>query len=263
MSSSRVQPLYLDIETVPTQRPAIMAQMRAEALVECEAAIAAIAPPGNLKKAETIKVWEEETKPLVIAEKRANCESEFDAAYRKTALNGTLGEVAVVGFAVGDDEPDAVVRDMSKAHGEKALLIHAFESLPTGRPLVVGHNVVEFDLRFLFQRAMVNQVPFPPELKAAMDAKPWEGVRVYDTMTQWAGFKNRVSLDNLCKAFGIQGKGDIDGSKVWDYVKAGRISEIAEYCKNDVRMTREVYKRMKWESFLPLREASEDADVPY
>jgi predicted PolB exonuclease-like 3'-5' exonuclease len=64
-------------------------------------------------------------------------------------------------------------------------------------------------------------------------------------MTAWAGARNRVSLDKLCKAFGIETpKGGIDGSKVWDYVKAGKIDEVAAYCARDVEATRKVYKRL-------------------
>ena len=260
MNSGRKHVLYLDIETIPSQRPDVLTKFQSRARAECETDVASITPPGNLKKPETIKAWEEEVKPGVIAEKRATCEAEIDAAYRKTALNGAYGEVAVIGFAVGDGDPVAVVRDMGRQMSEKELLYRTFEALPSGRILLVGHNVLEFDLRFLFQRAMVNQVPFPPELRMAMEAKPWETGRLFDTMTQWAGFKGRISLDALCDAFGIPGKGDIDGSKVWDYVKAGRIAEIAEYCRDDVRMTREVFKKMQWQSFLPL---PEDVDVPY
>ena len=61
---------------------------------------------------------------------------------------------------------------------------------------------------------------------------------------QWAGVGNRVSLDKLCKALGLPGKGEIDGSKVWDYVRDGRIAEVADYCADDVRKVWAVYRRM-------------------
>ena len=55
---------------------------------------------------------------------------------------------------------------------------------------------------------------------------------------------NRISLDKLCKALGLPGKGEIDGSKVWDYVRDGRIAEVADYCADDVRKVWAVYQRM-------------------
>jgi hypothetical protein len=44
-----------------------------------------------------------------------------------------------------------------------------------------------------------------------------------------------MSLDALCRVFGIAGKPDgIDGSKVAEYIAAGRIQEVADYCETDI-----------------------------
>ncbi|MNT91954.1 putative 3'-5' exonuclease related to the exonuclease domain of PolB [compost metagenome] len=66
-------------------------------------------------------------------------------------------------------------------------------------------------------------------------------------MTQWAGHGNRISLDNLCTALGLPGKGEIDGSQVYDYWKAGRIAELIAYCADDVHKAREVHRRMTFQ----------------
>ena len=64
-------------------------------------------------------------------------------------------------------------------------------------------------------------------------------------MTEFAGYNNRISMNDLCLALGIDGKGDdIDGSKVWDFVQQGKIAEVAEYNKADVVRTRAIYNRM-------------------
>ena len=70
-------------------------------------------------------------------------------------------------------------------------------------------------------------------------------------MIDWAGVGNRVSLAKLCKVFGLDAKGseigeEIDGSKVWDFVKDGRIEDVARYCEGDVERTRQVYKRLNF-----------------
>ena len=49
---------------------------------------------------------------------------------------------------------------------------------------------------------------------------------IFDTMTAWAGV------------------GNIDGSKVWDYVRTGRIADVVEYCKGDVERVRAIHRRM-------------------
>jgi predicted PolB exonuclease-like 3'-5' exonuclease len=59
-----------------------------------------------------------------------------------------------------------------------------------------------------------------------------------------------VSLHKLSLCLGCvspKEKG-IDGSKVYDYFLAGKGDEIAEYCKRDVDATREVYKKMTFNS---------------
>ena len=79
-------------------------------------------------------------------------------------------------------------------------------------------------------------------------AKPWDD-SVFDTMTAWAGVGNRVSLAKLCKVFDLDAKGteigdEIDGSKVWDFVREGRIEDVAKYCGGDVVRTRAIHKRL-------------------
>ena len=48
----------------------------------------------------------------------------------------------------------------------------------------------------------------------------------------------------LAEALGIEGKGDMDGSKVWDAWKAGQCEQVCEYNVDDIRMNREIYNRL-------------------
>jgi hypothetical protein len=64
-------------------------------------------------------------------------------------------------------------------------------------------------------------------------------------MIEWAGFGNRISMDNLAKALGVKGKTvDMDGSQVWPEFEKGNIDKIANYCVDDVECTREIYNRL-------------------
>ncbi|MBU1336044.1 MAG: hypothetical protein KJ944_08530 [Alphaproteobacteria bacterium] len=72
----------------------------------------------------------------------------------------------------------------------------------------------------------------------------------------------RIGLDRLCRALGVAGKGDMDGSMVWDAVKAGRIDAVAEYCRGDVKRLRSVHRRMRGLEILPI-DASEEAEAAY
>lgn len=218
--------LFLDIETIPTDRKDVRDYIAA-----------GITHPGNISKPETIAKWNEESKPQAIEE-----------AVHRTGLDGAFGRVCCIGMAF-DDGP---VSTIASAEDERVLLIGLAEALDKAvepserlRTTVIGHNVSAFDLRFLVQRFIVRNVLPPTVLLRAAQAKPWETDKVFDTMVQWAGVGNRVSLDKLCLALGIESpKGELDGSKVWEYVQAGRLNEVADYCSRDVEQMRKVYKRM-------------------
>jgi predicted PolB exonuclease-like 3'-5' exonuclease len=64
----------------------------------------------------------------------------------------------------------------------------------------------------------------------------------------WLGDRRgRVSLDDLAWVFGIESSksADVDGSKIFDLYQEGRLTDIREYNLKDVRVTRQVYERMK------------------
>jgi len=246
--------LYIDIETIPAQRPDVLEEIRASKQADLDAALAAIAPPGNYKKQETIDEWMANEAPKVAAKLKDAFESDVDDTYRRTSFDGAFGQVCVIGYALGDSQPEYVKADDLTAAGEVALL-QAFSCVLTDliprneefSTTVVGHNVAAFDLRFLVQRHIINGVRPHGVIVRAAQAKPWEQEKVFDTMIQWggSGAKAGGSLDKLCKALSIPSpKGAIDGSKVWDFVKAGEIVQVAEYCAKDVAATRAVHKRM-------------------
>jgi hypothetical protein len=246
--------LYIDIETIPAQRPDVLEEIRASKQADLDAALAAIAPPGNYKKQETIDEWMANEAPKVAAKLKDAFESDVDDTYRRTSFDGAFGQVCVIGYALGDSQPEYVKADDLTAASEVALL-QAFSCVLTDliprneefSTTVIGHNVAAFDLRFLVQRHIINGVRPHGVIARAAQAKPWEQEKVFDTMIQWggSGAKAGGSLDKLCKALSIPSpKGAIDGSKVWDFVKAGEIVQVAEYCAKDVAATRAVHKRM-------------------
>lgn len=215
--------LHIDVETIPTNRTDVIDMLQES-----------IKAPGQFKKPESIAQWMEENK-----------ESELDALVRKTALDGAFGRICCFGFAVDDQPADTIIGTEKEILSRVSTLFNSLDG-DKYTTLIIGHNVLSFDLRFLLQRYIVNQISVPFLVRYAANVKPWESEKVFDTMVQWAGVGNRISLDKLCMALGVESpKGDLDGSKVFDYWKAGRINEIAEYCKKDVEATRQVFKRMK------------------
>ena len=110
-------------------------------------------------------------------------------------------------------------------------------------PYSVGHNILGFDAPYIWRRAIANGIRPPAFFEPPVELKAWSK-GIGDTMIMWSGVRDRVSLDTLCKVFGIPGKDGIDGSMVWDMYQNGRLEEISEYCVEDVEKTSEVYKRM-------------------
>lgn len=221
-----MQKLYLDIETLGTDRADVRDYIAA-----------GISPPGNISKAETIEKWHIESKPKAIEE-----------AIAKTSFDGAFGRVCCIGWALGDQAPCTIADE-----DYEAWVLNCFKNnldLAVGESFttqVIGHNVIAFDLRFLMQRYIVHGIRPPLVIARAAAAKPWESDKVFDTMVQWAGVGNRVSLDKLCLALSIPSpKSELDGSKVAEYVASGRINEVASYCAGDVEAVREVHRRMSF-----------------
>jgi len=219
--------LFLDIETLPTEDPAMIEEIAA-----------GVTPPGNYKKADTIAQWEVDTKPSLVEE-----------AVRKTSFDATFGRVCCIGYAFEDSAPSTW---MTPQMTEKGILEQLCAKVSQvcnkneSRLEVVGHNV-SWDLRFLLQRCIVHSVKPPHTLMAAMQAKPW-GDAIRDTMLMWNPEREkRIKLDTLCKVLGVPtSKGEMDGSKVWDAYKAGEYEKIATYCAADVEATRAVFRRLSF-----------------
>ena len=234
--------VYLDIETIPTQSESEIAVM----MMEMHTEKAAVKAPSNYKDPAKIDEY--------IAAKQAEIEAEFDQRYRKTSFDGALGQIVAISYAI-DDEPVVNLYNNDWKNDE-GMLIATFYAAVNNRykpsehrqPVFIGHNLVGFDLRFLFQRSVLLGVK--PPLFVPFAAKPWDKT-VFDTMLEWAGHGKTVSLSKLCRVFKLDAKGaeigeEIDGSKVWDFVKAGRIADVSTYCGGDVERTREIHKRLSF-----------------
>ena len=76
--------------------------------------------------------------------------------------------------------------------------------------------------------------------------KGWDDA-YFDTMNIFAARDTKgCGLANLCMEFGIEDKmPDMDGSKVYGLYQQGRIAEIAAYCREDVRLVRELFNKLE------------------
>lgn len=234
--------IFIDIETCPTHDPATIAQIRAN-----------IRPPANYTKADTIATW--------LADKGEAAALE---AIGKTALSAEDGSIFCISIALDDGEPVSFMRPPEEATDGPLLrmfLAHVNDVLEdsstlnqaTGElihkpePWWIGHNITGFDLPFIWRRLIVNEVATPFELPAPDMIR--HGKNCFDTMTAWAGFRERVSLDRLCRCLGIQSPktndSGITGATAWQFWQRGELDAVADYNRVDVLACRSIFHRLE------------------
>lgn len=234
--------LYLDIETIPTQRQDVCDYLEESLRDDLTKALESVTAPANYKDTDKIAEF--------CANKRASLQAEFMEKLKQkiesTGLDGSFGHVFCIGWALDDGSiTTSYGMDERAVLGNFARAMSRVPATQLYQTTVVGHNVSAFDLRFLLQRHIVNGVRPEAVIARAAQAKPWESEKVFDTMVQWAGVGNRISLEKLCLALSVPTpKGEFDGSMVWQYVQDGKHDEVARYCERDVEATRAVHRRM-------------------
>ncbi|EKE18583.1 MAG: hypothetical protein ACD_9C00291G0014 [uncultured bacterium] len=205
---------------------------------------------------ETLPAPEESMKTLRMLFDKKNPEFEqekFDEFVQKTNFDGAFGRILCIGYAVDDDAP----QNFCNVDNEKETLqqfwhlVDAISSAPRNPQypdygvLFVGHNVMDFDLKFIYQRSIVLGV------KPTMDISfvRYRNYPIFDTMKEWVKWSNTtIGLEHLAIALDIPSPKDgIDGSQVAEFFRNGKTNEILEYCKRDVETTRAVYRKMVFE----------------
>jgi 3'-5' exonuclease len=182
--------------------------------------------------------------------KVCNCDEQ---EFRNLALTGDYGRVLTIGIII---ERDGVIvqcgclgrdRESLLFHLEERRTLHGFWKLLAAfnpsRDLIIGHNIISFDLPFIYKRSVINRVGPSVTLSFAR----YRSQPMFDTMMEWNKWDMRkfVGLDELARILGLESsKNGIDGSQVYDRFCKGDHSDIATYCMADVRLTRQIYYRM-------------------
>ena len=157
---------------------------------------------------------------------------------KKLSLSAITARILCLAYAAEPphDAPIAVLQ------GEESEILKDFWQLALETNLFVGHNLLDFDLRFIYQRSIINQIKPSREIPFAR----FRNAPVFDTMHEWGRWgREHVGLDPLAKALQLPSpKAGMDGSKVFEYFRSGRQAEIYQYCKGDVETVRQVYRRL-------------------
>jgi len=186
--------------------------------------------------------------------------AEEERCYQLGSLSATSGRVLSIAVQVsaipGSETGGLGVRQIERVfgidengneHDEKSLLLEFLSFMKDfnlDADELVGHNLVAFDLPYIFQRCLVHRIPAQPFVtNGELSVR-----RIFDTMHHWwlGNRRGRVSLDDLAWALGIESSktAEVEGSKVFDLYQEGKLQQIREYNLNDVRLTRKIYERM-------------------
>jgi predicted PolB exonuclease-like 3'-5' exonuclease len=157
---------------------------------------------------------------------------------KKLSLSAATARIICLCYAI---EPPAE-SEVQVLEGEEIEIIKGFWNLAADCDLFVGHNILDFDLRFIYQRSIIHQIKPSRDLPFAR----FRSAPIFDTMHEWSKWgREHASLDTLSKTLSLASpKENLDGSKVYPYYRAGKLADIVDYCKCDVESVRQVYRRL-------------------
>lgn len=203
--------LYIDIETLPDMSSGAIDDAKEKVKV-----------PSNYKDPEKIEKY--------IEEKASEIAS-------KTSFDGLCGHICTIAWAINDEDIKSV--HVSDIEEEKSRINEFFSSLPRYKSLTwVGHNILDFDIPFIMKRAFSMGIKLPDQSSFPRNPKPWDK-KVFDTMRPFG----HVSMDQLHKVVGGEGKNGMSGKDVYPRWCEGMHDMIEKYCRDDVRKVREIHKR--------------------
>lgn len=171
----------------------------------------------------------------------------LDPTDEKGALAAMSGRVVCIGMLIDDQK--AITEITLADEDERQIITEFWQTIAPG-DVLVGHNILDFDLRFLRQRSWILGI----EPSRTIDTRRYYSRDVVDSLqlwSEWNGSKKGVSLDALGKVMGCGGKtgSGADVAKMW----AERdIDSIKTYCQEDVRLAYRVFCRLTYREPKPI-----------
>lgn len=202
----------------------------------------------------SVLVWDIETIPDLDAYARATSlpgaqEEEIRQAIGKKFPKPPYHSIVCIGAVIAENvEGLWEVKEISAPHigeqSEKEIIDEFLEKIDDYEPQLVTYNGSSFDFPVLRYRAMIHKLSAPGLFnRPYFNRYSEDSIDLCDALSSF-GSSTKMKLDEICKIMGLDGKpSDIDGSQVLDYYKAGKITEISEYCKSDVINTYRLWLR--------------------
>ena len=175
-----------------------------------------------------------------LAYQKDKDEDPEEARRRIMGTSPFFGEIVTIAYQLGDTAPIALIGSEEKMLREFWKVLDGL-----GRVIFVSYNGLGFDAPFIVRRSMFYGIS--PTNKDFMNLKRFSfypHFDVYMALSDWKQSNMTISLEQACEFFGIRSSklGGIKAAQVAQAFADGRIKEIAEYCKQDVRATAELFE---------------------
>ena len=182
---------------------------------------------------------------------------ETEEQYRKTACDANLGRILCIGYSEQNERGEIIAHgcfgyrpETKDFEPDETIILAEFwqflRGFDTYSDLIIGHNILDFDLPFIVQRSIIKNVR--PTVNFYFGR--YKKAPIFDTMREWDCWKRggATSLKKLAFALGLENPKteDIDGAKIYDAFLEGRFEEIYQYCMRDVKTTRNAWRRMNF-----------------
>jgi len=159
----------------------------------------------------------------------------------KGALDAITGRIVCIGMLVDSEK---MITEITLADEDERQLITEFWATTAPGDVIVGHNVLDFDIRFLRQRSWILGI----QPSRTLDTRKYYGKDIIDTLQLWTNWGNKkgVTLDALGLALGCGGKTG-NGANVAQWWAERDIESIKSYCQEDVRLAYRVFCRLTYQ----------------
>lgn len=181
------------------------------------------------------------------------------ALHQRRQKNGTdflplhLHRVCAISCALRQGDSFSIWTLGDESASEAEIVQRFFDGIEKYTPQIISWNGSGFDLPVLHYRGLIHGINAGRYWDLGEDDRDfkWNNyisryhMRHLDLMDVMAMYSPRANapLDDLAKLCGFPGKLGMDGSKVWDAYKAGKLNDIRDYCETDVANTHLVYLR--------------------
>lgn len=207
--------LFLDLETIGHDR--------------AEDWLDPVEPAGNLKDPEKIKAS--------VIEKTASRRA-------KLGLDPHTARIVVIGTQP-ENGVDPVISQLTTEDDEFCDL-HVLALALRDHPIICGYYIRQFDLPMLMRRAQLLDVDFP-RIDLRRYSNP-DVIDLYDVITFDGTLQNgamKLTLDAVCRRFGIVVEDAHTGADVEALVAAGDYAAVAAHCRADLDRTRQLAARLR------------------